>query len=506
MENIASFQQNENSNHQAGARSKSAPRHHRRTYSRQAQDWQFPGRTQRARDNECAVWNAWAYIEASGSHPTEASIARLTHRGRHFVRVILRRITAAGLMTKAEPVYRSNRLQYLPRVLNWDRLRKDPREPVRTSTVEPVRVKSLRSKSLETFETHAENSLPSTSNPTPTAPSTPSPAPYRRADLAKPTIACTVLNALADRFGAEKDRGGWPLLFLCWLTASWKKDPQGNRPVWHPAAYAVAAGHDFLCKYRFADSMLQRFDPEEQLPGVLFDGERWIQGPRPKAKRPPSQAFLTKAELRTQITTRSLDRVFGQFQTTGERKRAITEAAAWEVFGVIGEVMTSEPFSELTGNSKRLNSWGKEEGTDISGEVIDLVGFGGGSDGASYSFPPPVSAPEPGWTYERIADHLQMLWEKFDTRIKKSRSPVIARKLNKYSGLIGLLNGKNGRDLNDPRNLTPVQLNERLADLQLRMAADLRVKLGAKRASKIMNSLPQLTFMPTTQARNVRCN
>jgi len=94
--------------------------------------------------------NAWSWIEAAGDPPTEAKVATLTHRSRRFVRTILARLVRLGLMSKGAPVCRNNRLQYVPRCINWSLL---PTEPIRSSTREPIRVKSLSITSFRKADT-----------------------------------------------------------------------------------------------------------------------------------------------------------------------------------------------------------------------------------------------------------------------------------------------------------------------------------------------------------------
>jgi hypothetical protein len=96
-------------------------------------------RTGRARANDAAVLNAWLYILASGTDPTEATVSKLCHMSRWFTRFILARVKEQGVLTRGKPIYKSNRLQHVPRIVHWEKLRLV--EPPRTSTAQPPRVR-----------------------------------------------------------------------------------------------------------------------------------------------------------------------------------------------------------------------------------------------------------------------------------------------------------------------------------------------------------------------------
>lgn len=180
-----------------------------------------------------SVLNAWAYIEAAEGHPTEAAIARLTHRSRRFVRTILARLTRLGLMTKGDPVYRNNRLQYVPRRVSWDLL---PTEPIRTSTREPIRAKSL---SITSFQKRIETSKLDFS-PTGAEKAKTTAEPVNAKDLRNGELAEGLLEFLQRYFV-----GASALFLLLWASRGTKRDPGANRFVRDPRAYVLHCSQEF---------------------------------------------------------------------------------------------------------------------------------------------------------------------------------------------------------------------------------------------------------------------
>lgn len=192
-----------------------------------------------------SVLNAWAYIEAAGGHPTEAAIARLTHRSRRFVRTILARLTRLGLMTKGDAIYRNNRLQYVPRRVNWDLL---PTEPIRTSTREPIRAKSL---SITSFQKRIETSKLDFS---PTGRTKAKAEPFNAKDMRNGELSEKLLEALQG-FGKAA------LFLLLWASRGTKRDPRANRFVRDPRAYVLHCAQAFYRSYTWGQqqAIMERF-------------------------------------------------------------------------------------------------------------------------------------------------------------------------------------------------------------------------------------------------------
>ena len=103
---------------------------------------QFLSRNRLARKSECSAFNAVARIQASGTPVTIRLVAQLIKLDPRQVRRVLKRMERQGLLKwrHDRAVYRNNRLQWVPIVLNWDGLKP---QPALSSTGEPTRAKSF---------------------------------------------------------------------------------------------------------------------------------------------------------------------------------------------------------------------------------------------------------------------------------------------------------------------------------------------------------------------------
>jgi hypothetical protein len=113
--------------------------------------------------------------------------------------------------------------------------------------------------------------------------------------LREPIVAVVLLNILATRYPegvAYPER--WPMEMLVWALRATESDPDCEREIFRPGRYVHACIDNFLTSFPDwqREVILRRFD---DLPGVRFDGSRWVlAGPAP-TPAPPVVVFSPKA-------------------------------------------------------------------------------------------------------------------------------------------------------------------------------------------------------------------
>jgi hypothetical protein len=232
-----------------------------------------------------------------GPESTAREIAVYQGIGVRRVEEIIRILKSQGFLTNGLRTYRRDahglrdfRSERQRRILHPDKLlpisescgpRRESCGDGSSSVLRP-RTKRSDTRAAKTAA-RRHSATPKIENSKPTA----NPRPLRSwsvEQLREPAVTVQLLNILAVRVQGRAGLEQWPMKMLAWVLRGTERDPNCQRRVFHPGRYVQLCVENFLRTYNCYQqwAILGSF---YDLPGVHFNGQRWVQG-NPPAARP----------------------------------------------------------------------------------------------------------------------------------------------------------------------------------------------------------------------------